>query len=186
MRTPEIAARLLIAGTLDQAAWPELHDEVFAREVRERLEAVGCELVAAGKKWLARPRPAETSDGFSPTFPLDKVELALIAALYLHLRFLPRQPSALGARNEEPSIELDELLRGFPQYGRSYLVKVLGRLRNAGFVRRDDHRIYAGPYLAAIDDVTADGRATGPLQSFAISRYLRRRAEELKTDAPDR
>lgn len=186
MRTPEHAARLLIAGTLDQRSWPELADEEFAREVRERLDAVGCDLVAGGGKWMARPRPTEEADGFDPTFTLDKVELALIAALYLHLRYLPAQPSTLPPSAGEPSVELDEMYRAFPHYDHGYLLKVLGRLRNAGFIRREGGRIYAGPYLAAIDTVSADERAEAALRSFVISRYLRRRAEELRTDAADR
>lgn len=185
MRTPERVARLLVAGTLDQSAWPEIADEDFASEVRERLDAVGCDLVAGGGKWMARPRPTDEVDGFDPTFTLDKVELALIAALYLHLRYLPRQPSTLPPSADEPSLELDEIYRGFPHYDQSYLRRVLGRLRNAGFIRRDGGRIYAGPYLAAIDQVYADERAEGALRSFVISRFLRRRAEELKTHAAD-
>lgn len=183
MRKPERVATLLVAGTLERGSWPELDDEDFAVEVRERLAAVGLDLVAAGGRWLARAASAEDEEGFHPTFRLHSVELAMLAALYLHLRYLPRQAGGV-EHDGEPSVELDELLRAFLSYQRTYLEnQVLGHLRNAGFVRRDAGRLYAGPYLAAIDEVRADQRSQEMLKNFMLRRYLRRRAEELETDA---
>lgn len=187
MRTPDQTAALLVAGTLDRAQWPELDDEDFAAEVRDRLEAVGLELVGAAGRWLARPQraPTDDTDGFEPAFALNTIELAVIAALYLHLRYLPR---ADGAENgEEPSVAVEELLRAFPGYSGRFISQiVVGHLRNAGFVRRENDRLYAGPYLAALNEVEADERSQVAMGSFQLRRHLKQRAGELEGgDAPD-
>jgi hypothetical protein len=188
MRTSAQTASLLVAGTLERSQWPELDDEDFAAEVRERLAHVGLELVGAGGRWLARPVAViDDEEGFEPTFRLHTVELAMVAALYLHLRYLPRQVGEDAAGTEKPSVEIDEILRAFPGHQRHYLEQiVIGHLRNAGFVRRERGRLYAGPYLAAVNDVQAGERAQAALGSFQLRRYLRRRAEELEGEhAPD-
>ena len=188
MRTPAEVAAMLVAGTLDRRRWPELDEEEFASQVRERLATVDLELIGSGGRWLARPStaPDPNLDGFEPTFSLHAVELAVVAALYLHLRYLPRQATE-EARAEEPSMEVDELLRGFPGHNRTYIEKiVLGHLRNAGFVRRENDRLYAGPYLGALNEIEADARAQEALGGFALRRYLQRRAQELEAEhAPD-
>jgi hypothetical protein len=181
MRTAEKTAALLVTGTLRRAEWPELDDEDFAGQVRSRLAEVGLEFVGAGGRWLARPIASlEAEDGYEPAFELHTVELAMVAALYLHLRYLPRQAGAPDNAGE-PSVELDELLRPFTGYQRGYLEKiVLGHLRNAGFVERRGGRLYAGPYLAAINEIEADERAQAAVGQFLLRRFLRRRAEELE------
>jgi len=180
VRTPERAAALLVAGTLDRAVWPELDDEEFASDVRRRLGAVGLELVAAAGRWVARSA-AEEESGFHPAFRLHSVEMAMVAALYLHLRYLPNQPGADPVPGE-PSVGVEDLVTSFPGYNRAYLEnQVLGHLRNAGFVRREEGRLYAGPYLAAVDGVEAEERARTVLRRFVLERYLRRRAEEAAT-----
>lgn len=184
MRTPRDVAALLVAGTLDRRQWPELDEEEFADQVRERLAGVDLELVGSGGRWLARPSSAPEPDlaGFEATFSLHAVELAVVAALYLHLRYLPRQAGA-DSVGEEPSVEVDEVLRGFPGHNRTYIEKIiLGHLRNAGFVRRENDRLYAGPYLGALNEIEADARAQEALGSFALRRYLQRRAEELEAE----
>jgi hypothetical protein len=185
MKTPAQTASLLVAGTLERSCWPELDDEDFSAEVRARLAYVGLELVGAGGRWLARPiTVADDEDGFEPAFRLHSVELAMVAALYMHLRYLPQQGGRDLAAAEEPSVEIDEMIRAFPGHQRNYLEQiVLGHLRNAGFVRRDRGRLYAGPYLAALNDVQAGERAQAALSSFQLRRHLRRRAEELQQDA---
>jgi hypothetical protein len=173
---------MLVAGTLDRAQWPELDDEDFAVEVRERLSAVGLELVGAAGKWLARPVhvPTDDIDGFEPAFALNSVELAVVAALYLHLRYLPRQGGG-SETNEEPSVAVEELLRAFPGYSGRFISQiVVGHLRNAGFVRRENDRLYAGPYLAALNEIEADERAQVAVGNFQLRSYLKRRAEELE------
>ena len=175
---------MLVAGTLDRGQWPELDDEDFAGEVRDRLAAVGLELVGAGGRWLARPQhaPTDDADGFEPAFALNTVELAVVAALYLHLRYLPR--NADGAEDgEEASVAVEELLRAFPGYPATFISQiVVGRLRNAGFVRRESGRLYAGPYLAALNEIEADERSQVALGNFQLRRYLKKRAAELEDD----
>lgn len=186
MKTPKRAAELLVAGTLERSVWPELEEEDFAREVRTRLETVGLELVGAGGKWLARSMAMQDDDteGFDPTHHLHAVELAMVAALYLHLRWLPNQEAGIRPQ-EEPSVEVEDIVRAFPGYKQHYLEMVVGHLRNAGFVRREEGRLYAGPYLAAMDGVRADERANEALRNFVLRRYLRRRVQEVGVDASD-
>lgn len=180
MRTPDQTAALLVSGTLDRSQWPELDEDDFAAEVRERLGVVGLDLVGLSGKWLARPQivPDEV-DGFEPVFALNQIELAVAAALYLHLRYLPRQSGA--DPEDEPSVAVEELMRGFPGYTGHYITQiVLGHLRNAGFVRRENERLYPGPYLATFNEIEADERAAAALGNFQLRRYLKRRAEELE------
>ena len=181
MRTAEKTAAMLVSGKLVRADWPELDDEDFAAQVGSRLAAVGLELVGAGGRWLARPVASlEADDGYEPTFALNTVELAMVAALYLHLRYLPRQAGAAD-NGDEPSVDVDELLRSFSGHQRRFLEKiVLGHLRNAGFVERRGGRLYAGPYLAAINELEADERAQAAVGQFVLRRFLRRRADELE------
>ena len=79
-------------------------------------------------------------------------------------------------------MELDELVKPFTGYQRAYLEIVLGRLRNAGFVERRGGRVYAGPYLAAINEIEADERAQAAVGDFMLRRWLRRRAEQLEDE----
>lgn len=134
----------------------------------------------------ARPKQAPTDDvdGFEPVFALNTVELAVVAALYMHLRFLPRHAASAADRDSgEPSISVEELLWAFPGYKSRYISnRVVGRLRRAGFVRRDNDRLFAGPYLAALNEIEADERAQAALGSFQLRRYLKRRAEELEEE----
>jgi hypothetical protein len=188
VRTPAQTAALLVAGTLERAQWPELADEDFAEDVRKRLGEVGLDLVGAAGRWLARPRhaPTEDIDGFEPVFALNTVALAVIAALYMHLRYLPRH--AGGAESdEEPSMAVEELLRAFPSYTSTYISKtILGEVRKARFVRRENDRLYAGPYLAALNEIEADERSHVAIGKFQQRRYLKQRAQELEGEhAPD-
>lgn len=186
MKTPENAARLLTQGLLQRKVWPELADEEFAAEVDERLAAVGLELASGDGYWVARSHDGQAPEGFEPLLALDESELAVLAALYLHLRYLPRQSG--DEDGAEPSVAVDDIERGFPGYKVTYMRMVLGRLTNARFVQRRDHRLYAGPYLAALDEVTADERAGELLRDFRLRRYLRRYLEgeeELEPDAAD-
>lgn len=178
-RTPEEAARLLTQGTLQRLLWPELSLEEFAAEVSERLAAVGLELASGDGRWVARSHDRQAPDGFEPIFSLDQLELAVLAALYLHLRYLPRQAPKGGEpepgdRKEQPSVAVEDIERGLPGYKVSKVQMVLGRLKNAHFVHQQNGRLYAGPYLAALDEVVADERATELLRDFRLHRFLQR------------
>ena len=185
MRSAEKAARLLAQGLLQRAAWPEFDDDEFVAEVRERLGAVGLDLAAGDGYWVARGRDGTLEEGFEPIFDLNEAELAVLAALYLHLRYLPRHGGGV-ARTETPSVAVEDIERGFP-YDVTYVRSIVGRLRNMHFVRQHDKRLYPGPYLAALDEIVADERAKEALRDFKLRRFLQRRVAEAKerVDAAD-
>jgi hypothetical protein len=186
MRSSEQAARLLMQGLLEVAGWPEFGDETFLLDVRKRLACVGFELSSSGGYWLARGREIEPIEGFRQLFPLNEAEYAVLAALYLHLRFLPRQ-SDQRMVTEQPSVAYEDIERAFPAYGVETTRRVLGRLRNLNFVWPHGDRLYAGPYLAAIDDGVADERALRALRDFKLRNYVRSQfvALEEELDASD-
>lgn len=184
MKTPEKIAHLLIQGMLEQSAWPELEDEEVFQEVQERLRGVGLSVVSADGFWVARGHDGEIEEGFVPIFELNEAELAVLAALYLHLRYLPRER---GATNTEASVSVEDIERGFPAYKVQYVRGLIGRLRNMHFVRQLNERLYAGPYLSALDEVIADERAAEALRDFKLRRYLKRRLAKAReeVDAAD-
>jgi hypothetical protein len=186
VRPAEKAAALLVRGPLERDAWPEFADEAFVAEVRHRLGEVGAELASSGRCFVARARELPDEAGFEPLFRLNTVELAMVAALYLYLRYEPRQRATNGIEvDDNPSVDVEDIVRAFPSRSRDYLQKVLTRLKRMGFVRRDHDRLFAGPYLAALDDIAADARADQLLERFLRRRYLRRlEAEEAGNDAP--
>lgn len=171
-RSPEEAARLLTQGVLSRTAWPELALEDFADDVSRRLGEVGLQLASGNGYWVARAPDGARPDGFEPVFSLDQLELAVLAALYLHLRYLPRQGGE-SEEGEKPSVAVEDIERGLP-YKVGKVRMVLGRLRNARFVYQQDGRLYAGPYLAALDEVVADERAGELMRDFRLRRFLQR------------
>lgn len=177
MRTPAQVAALLSAGTLEREVWPELEDEQFADEVRERLAAVGMTLVATAESFLARLSEPNGAAGFTPHARLASVHKAMIAVLYLYLRYLPAQtnggePTSTG---EAPSVTPDDVFAPF-DYTRHYLEKiVLGELKKQDYVRQVGGRLYAGDNLMAIDPVQMDLRAEEMLRRFLLKRFIERR-----------
>ena len=179
MRSPELAASLLTQGTLVDRAWPEFGEEAFAEDVRRRLKEVGLTLVNAEGHWLACAADRGEQEGFEPMFEPNDGHLAVLACLWLHLRYLPRLRGDLDDGQDEASISVEEIEHAFPAYPPGYVAIVLGYLKNMRFIRQWNKRIYAGPYLAAIDEEEADGLAREALRNFKLRRYLRRRAEEV-------
>ena len=112
---------------------------------------------------------------------------AVLAALYLHLRFLPRQVDQPVAVDTEASVAVDDIERGFPSYNLDTTRRILSRLRNLEFIRQYGERLYPGPYLAAIDELVADERARQALHDFKLRSHLSRRlaAIQEQLDAPD-
>jgi hypothetical protein len=179
VRSAEVAASLLTQGTLVERAWPELREEAFAEDVRRRLSEVGLTLVNAGGYWLARAADRGEQEGFEPMFAPNDGHMAVLACLWLHLRYLPRLRGGLDGDHDEPSISVEEIEHAFPAYPPRYVAIVLGYLKNMRFVHQWNERILAGPYLAAIDEEAADGLAREALRDFKLRRYLRRRAEDV-------
>jgi hypothetical protein len=182
VRTAEELARLLPQGLLRADRFPELADDEIAEDVRERLAQVGLELVRADEYWLARSRPNEALDGFEPVFELDEAELAVAAALYLHLRYLPRHGRVETTAQGRAAVAVDDIERVFPRYSPTKMRMLLGRLRNAHFVSRADEHFHAGPYQHAFDEVEADERAHEALRNFRLRRYFKRYADRLGVD----
>ena len=168
-------------GLLEGENWPEFNDEEFVEEVRGRLAGVGYELCAADGYWLARCHDEEAIEGVKALFPLDEAEHAILAALYLYLRFLPRQ-SHPNRNGERPSVTPEEIDRAFPAYKPQAIRRILGRLRNLHFVRQYANRIYPGPYLMLLDETVADERARQALRDFKLRTDLRERLVALKEE----
>ena len=105
--------------------------------------------------------------------------MAVLACLWLHLRYLPRLRGGLDGDHDEPSVSVEEIEHAFPAYPPRYVAIVLGYLKNMRFIHQWNERILAGPYLAAIDEEAADGLAREALRDFKLRRYLRRRAEDV-------
>lgn len=191
--------RLLLSGSIDAADVPELHDEDTRRDVRDRLAGAGCDLAysQATGRWVARlDGPLPTVEGHDPILALHAAELAMLAACWLHLRFLPLERAKLAvpddeqlveaAEDGEPSVEVADLLAQFHgKLNRTYLDNiVLGRLKNAGFLRQHAGRIYAGPLLDTLDEVAATERARVLLARHQRLAYLARRADALLGEDP--
>jgi hypothetical protein len=104
--------------------------------VRGRLAAVSHELSSADGYWLARSRDTDTVEGVKNLFPLNEAEYAVLAALYLYLRFLPRQSTQPSRGDGQPSAELEDIERAFPAYTVDTTRRILGRLRNLHFIRQ--------------------------------------------------
>src|SRR5690606_5143509 len=98
----------------------------------------------------------------------NEAEYAVLAALYLYLRFLPRQDDQVSPRERQPSVALEDIERAFPAYGVVFTRSVIGRLRNLHFVRQHDERLYPGPYLAALDGLVVDERDSEALREFKL------------------
>jgi hypothetical protein len=182
MRSPEQVARLLMQGLLEVASWPEFEDETFTEDVVRRLAGVGYELALADGYWLARTRETELVEGVKQLFHLNEAEYAVLAALYLHLRFLPRQSELSLGTDEQPSVALEDIERGFRFYTVETTRRILGRLRNLNFVRQQGERLYPGPYLATLDELSADARAKEALRDFKLRSHLSRRLAALQEE----
>lgn len=181
VRTPTDVAALLSAGTLEREVWPELEDEQFANEVRDRLAGVGMTLVATPQSFLARLVEPNGVTGFTPHTRLHSVHKAMIAVLYLHLRYLPAHAdeSEMSPSGDAPSVSPDDVFAAF-EYKRNYLEKVvLGELKRQGFARQIDGRLFAGDNLMAIDPVQMDLRAEEMLRRFLLKRFIARRDAQL-------
>src|SRR5262245_21633444 len=133
MRDAAELANMLTLGVLEADAFPELADEQVAADVRDRLAAVGLELVRADKHYLARTSAPAPAEGFEPMFELNEAELAVAAALYLHLRYLPRH-GRVDSPGGRPSVAVNDIDRVFPGYSLQMMNILLGRLKNMRFV----------------------------------------------------
>ncbi len=187
--------RLLITGSVEASDLPELADEDMRESVRQRLAGAGCALAysEATGRWVARlDGPLPEAASHDPVLRLHAAEQAMLAACWLHLRMLPLERTRIAtsedgqllANNDEtPSITVEDLLAQFHgKLNKGYLEIVLGRLKNAGFVRQHGGRLYAGPLLDTLDEVVAGERARVLIGRHQRLAYLKRRADQIESD----
>ena len=182
--TAEQVARLLVCGTVDIAAIPELADPEFRDDVEQRLSHVGLQLARGAGRWLARSPielGADVLDGFHPAHVLNQGHMAVLAAAYLHLRHLPRQAGV--TVEEVGSVTFADLYASFSAYNRRRVRAWITELRRAGFLGGEGDVICAGPLLSVLDEVAADERADRAVHSFLVKRMLQRKAREELGDA---
>jgi hypothetical protein len=186
--TPVEICRTVLTGVVQAAALPELGDDDVRHEVAARLEEVGCELAysPAFDCWMARlAGPLPNIDGVDSANPLNAADLAVLAACWLHLRFLPAENTrllpveedeatlfGLPPMSETTSIELDDLAQQFPTLPPRNVVISVGKLRRLRYLDQREGQLYAGPLLDSLDDVRAVEQARRMLLRHQRLRYL--------------
>jgi hypothetical protein len=186
--------RVLLAGSVPAAEVPELTDEEVRNEVRRRLADAGCELAYAPRSdcWVATlgaaPPPLEDH---VPVIDLGPAELAVLAACWLHLRFLDaervRQSGGVdNAGRGEPWLDPDDLgtMLGGRLGGRD-LREVLVLLCQAGYLTLREGQLFAGPLLETFDDREAADEARELLARNQRLTHLRERAAEFRAEAEE-
>jgi hypothetical protein len=173
---------VLLVGPVAAADVPELGEAGTREEVRRRLGEAGCELVyaPAAERWLARlEQPVPALEGHAPVLALGTHELAVLAACWLHLRFLPAEAGAEGEAGHDwlDPDDLAELLGA--RLDGSGLPGVLEGLGRAGYLTLREGRVEAGPLLDTLDEPGARDRARALLARHQRLAHLRRRAAEL-------
>jgi hypothetical protein len=180
---------VLLVGSVAAADVPELGEPETREEVRRRLAEAGCELVYApqAERWLARlDGPVPALEGHDPVLALGTDELAVLAACWLHLRFLPSEARSGDAPPEGPDqgwLDPDDLaeLLGARLDGAG-LREVLERLRRTGYLTLREGRVEAGPLLDTLDEPGAAEQARAMVARHQRLAHLRRRAAELDTE----
>ncbi len=193
MNTIELC-RVLLAGSVPAAEVPELTDEEIRNEVRRRLAEAGCELAYAlrSDRWVATlggslPR----LEDHAAVIDLGPAELAVLAACWLHLRFLEaervRQSGGVDvAGRGEPWLDPDDLgiMLGGRLGGRD-LGDVLVLLCQAGYLSLREGQLFAGPLLETFDDQQAADEVRELLARNQRLTHLRDRAAEFRAEAAE-
>ncbi len=194
MNTLELC-RVLLAGSVPAAEVPELTDEETRAEVRRRLADAGCELSYApgADRWLAiLAGPVPSLEEHARVVDLGPAELTVIAACWLHLRFLqaeraPRAGADGSSRGDTLWLDPDDLgiMLGGRLGGRD-LGSILEHLHQAGYLTLREGQIFAGPLLETFDDQAAGDQAKELLARNQRLTHLRQRATEIRTGAGER
>jgi hypothetical protein len=169
--TPVEICRTVLAGVTPATAVPELGDDDVRRDVSARLRNAGCELTysPAFDCWTARfAGPLPSIEAISFADPLNSADLAVLAACWLHLRFLPAENTRLLPADDEEealfalpsgadntSIELEDLAQQFPTLPPRNVVISVGKLRRLRYLDQREGQVFAGPLLDSLDDVQA-------------------------------
>ncbi|HZD74632.1 MAG TPA: hypothetical protein VE776_12255 [Actinomycetota bacterium] len=190
MNTLELC-RVLLAGSVPAAEVPELTDETIRAEVRRRLAGAGCDLSYAqgSDRWVAvLDGPVPDLEEHAPVVDLGPAELIVIAACWLHLRFLEteraRQAGGAGSPGGgTPWLDPDDLaaMIGRRLGGRD-LGHTLERLCQAGYLALREGQLFAGPLLESFDDEAVADQARELLARNQRLTHLRRRAAEVRAE----
>lgn len=189
--TVEEICRLLGTGWVDARDVPELENDELKAEIHRRAQAVGQRLFYS---------PATDSYGFvldgevpeagthRPALRLDRSHRALIAACWMHLRWLPAERARAEGVNgnrqraqEEPSLTVDDLSLQFKgQLQKTHIEqKLLPYLKRLGYLNQREGRLFAGPMLDSLDELKATERAREYMIKFKRLAHLQRRAQEI-------
>lgn len=170
--TPIDICGALLAAIIPADSVPELRDDDVRNEVMARLSEVGCELIYSHHHdaWTARltgPLP-DVSLTDSP-HALDTKDLAVLAACWLHLRFLPMENSRLPLDDDglfadddtSEGIPLDEaeLASNLVAISPTTIGIALGKLKRLRFLDQRNGQLFAGPMLDALDEIRATEQA---------------------------
>ena len=196
MNTIELC-RVLLTGSVPAAEVPELTDEEVRNDVRRRLAEAGCELAYAARsdRWVATlGGPLPRLEDHAAVIDLGPGELAVLAACWLHLRFLDAERARQGAGVDgegrgEPWLDPDDLgiMLGGKLGGRD-LGDVLVLLCQAGYLELREGQLFAGPLLETFDDQEASEQVRELLARNQRLTHLRERAAAIQTgdDRSDR
>jgi hypothetical protein len=186
--------RVLLAGSVPAAEVPELTDEEIRSEVRRRLAEAGCDLAYAPRsdRWVATLGGAlPRLEDHAVVIDLGPAELAVLAACWLHLRFLDAERVRQGAGVDtagrgEPWLDPDDLgiMLGGRLGGRD-LGDVLVLLCQAGYLTLREGQLFAGPLLETFDDQAAGDEVRELLARNQRLTHLRERAAEIKAEAAE-
>jgi hypothetical protein len=191
--SPAELCGVLLVGSVAAGEVPELSGDETLAEVRRRLAEAGCELAYAAEsdRWVARlAGPLPELESHQPVLRLDQAELAVLAACWLHLRFLPAELARAAGTGREPGegapgagLDLDDLVGEFRgRLDREQVAELVDRLERNGFLVGREGRYLAGPLLATLEDASAGEQARALLTRHGRLGHLRRRAVELRAD----
>lgn len=197
--TVEEICRLLGTGWVDAREVPELLDDELRAEINHRAAAVGQRLfysaTADSYGFVIDGELPEVGTHRASMY-LDRSHKALIAACWMHLRWLPAERAQAEAGNghhpltqEEPSLTVDDLALQFKgQLQKTHIEqKLLPVLKRLGYLQQREGRLSAGPMLDSLDEIKATERAREYMVKFKRMAHLQRRAKEIDqlTRAPE-
>lgn len=189
--TIEEISRLLATGWVGARDVPELQDEEVRAEINRRAGAVGQRLFysrSTDTYGFVLDGELPESGSHHEAMRLDRSHRALIAACWMHLRWMPaeraRAESVNGSqqlRQQEPSLTVDDLALQFKGQLRKTQIEgtLLPYLKRLGYLQQREGKLFAGPMLDSLDEFKATERAREYMVRFKRMAHLRRRAEEI-------
>lgn len=187
----EEICRLLGTGWVDARDVPELQDDEIRVEVNRRAGAVGQRLFYSPSTdcyGLVLDGELPEAGTHHPSMRLDRSHRALIAACWMHLRWLPAERARVEGANggkpltqEEPSLTVDDLAVQFKgQLQKTHIDgTLLPYLKRLGYLQQREGRLFAGPMLDSLDEIKASERAREYMVKYKRLARLQRRAAEI-------